>query len=267
MKKFFFVKTLLLCIALSVSGCVKKEPVKETKDTGISKEDLQEIGKTHAEIQNMQTDMRNTLSDIQNTQKAILTKLSELEKKSAAPAPAGRPAIDLNRVYKLPVDHSPIKGVKNAPVTIVEFSDFQCPYCANLQPTLRDVLNAYPKEVRLVFKFYPLPFHPQAMNAAKAAEAAREQGKFWEMHDIIFQNFNKLTEQSFKDFAHQLGLDMEKFSADFASNKYDEKIQKDMLLARSSDVSGTPTLFINGKRMRSRGFNDFKQAIDGILKK
>ncbi len=261
--------SLLLCITISVSGCVKKEPVKEMKNTGISKEDFQEIRKTQTEIQNVQTDMRNTLTDIQNAQRAILAKLSELEKKSAAPVAAqqGRPAIDFNKIYKLPVANSPIKGSEKAPVTIVEFSDFQCPYCANLQPTLRDVLNAYPKEVRLVFKHYPLPFHPQAMNAVKAAEAAREQGKFWEMHDLIFNNFNKLTEQSFGDFAQQLGLNMEKFSADFTSGKYDQQIQQDMMLARSSDVNGTPTLFINGKRMQSRGFNDFKQRIDGILKK
>jgi protein-disulfide isomerase len=270
MKKLFMVISLFIYITISMSGCVKKEPVKEVKDSGISKEDFQEITKTNTEIQNIQADIRNILTDIQNTQKAILAKLSELDKKSAAPVPSaqqGRPSIDFNKVYNLPVVHSPIKGSKNAPVTIVEFSDFQCPYCAQLQATLTDVLNAYPKEVKLVFKHYPLPFHQFAMMAAKASEAAREQGKFWEMHDLIFQNFSKLSEQALKDFAQQIGLNVEKFSADFASNKYDQQIQQDMMLARSSDVAGTPTLFINGKRMQQRSFNDFKQTIDNILKK
>ncbi|MBI5740221.1 MAG: thioredoxin domain-containing protein [Nitrospirae bacterium] len=254
MKKLFIAVSLLLSVSIgTVSIYAQKDPVKETKASAISKDDLSE--------------MKKSLADIQKSQKAILDRLSDLEKKITAPAAQGKPAIDPNKVYNLPVAHSPIKGNKSAPVTIVEFSDFQCPYCAQLQATLTEVLNAYPKDVRLVFKHYPLPFHQNAMIAAKATEAAKEQGKFWEMHDLVFQNFNKLSEQALKDFAQQLGLDVEKFSADLAGNKYDQLIQQDMALARSSDVSGTPTLFINGKRVQQRSFNDFKQTIDGILKK
>ncbi|RJQ55292.1 MAG: hypothetical protein C4526_03840 [Nitrospiraceae bacterium] len=275
MKKLFPVTSLLLLIILNISGCIRNEPAKETKDPGITKEDVQEIRDFQAEIREIQTgmansisDLKTTLTDIQNTQKSILAGLSEIEKKSASQAaPQGRPAVDFNKVYNLPVAHSPVKGNKSAPVTVVEFSDFQCPYCSQLQTTLNEVLNAYPDKVRLVFKHYPLPFHQQAMNAARASEAAREQGKFWEMHDLIFRNFNKLTEQSFRDFAQQLDLNMDKFAADFTGSKYDHQIQQDMALARNSDVSGTPTLFINGKRMQHRSFNDFKQTIDGILKK
>lgn len=270
MKKIFIIISLLLSIILCISSCVQKEPVKEIKAPAITKEDFKEIKDTQTEIQNIQTDTRNTLADIQNTQKAILAKLSDIEKKVMTPvqaAPQGRPAIDFNKIYNLPVAHSPVKGNKNAPVTIIEFSDFQCPYCSQLQATLNDVLQAYPKEVKLVFKHYPLSFHQQAMNAAKASEAAREQGKFWEMHDLIFQNFNKLNEQLLKELAQQLGLNMEKFSSDFSSSKYDQQIQQDMMLARNSDVTGTPTLFINGKRVQQRSFNDFKLAIDSILKK
>lgn len=270
MKKKSVLFSILFSMLMVITACVQKEPVKESKESLITKEDLNAISNRQTEIQNIQADIRNTLTDIQNSQKAILAKLAEIEKKSTGPAPVaqpGRPQIDFNKVYNLPVAHSPIKGNKNAPVTIVEFSDFQCPYCSQLQQTLTDVTNAYPSDVKLVFKHYPLPFHQQAMNAAKAAEAAREQGKFWEMHDLIFKNFNMLSEQSFKDFAQQIGLNVEKFSADFSSNKYDKQIQQDMMLARSSDVTGTPTLFINGKRMQYRSFNDFKQTIDGILKK
>jgi len=270
MKKIFVIVLLFLSIFLIISGCVQKEPVKEIKDPGIASEDLKEIKNTQTEIQNIQADTRNALTDIQNTQKAILAKLTDLEKKVTTPvqaAPQGRPAIDYNKVYNLPVAHSVPRGNKNASVTIVEFSDFQCPYCAQLDPTLNEVLKAYPKEVKLIFKHYPLPFHNYAMIAAKASEAAKEQGKFWEMHDLIFQNLGKINEQLLKDFAQQLSLNVEKFSSDFASNKYDKIIQQDIALARSSDVAGTPTLFLNGKRMQSRSFNDFKQAIDAILKK
>ncbi len=270
MKKIFVFLSLFLSILLFISGCVQKEPVKEIKEPGITSDDLKEIKTTQTEIQNIQSDTRNTLAEIQNTQKAILAQLADLEKKVTAPAqaaPQGRPAIDFNKVYKLPVAHSPVKGNINAPVAIIEFSDFQCPYCSQLQTTLNEVLQAYPKEVKLVFKHYPLPFHQQAMNAAKASEAAREQGKFWEMHDLIFQNFNKLSEPLFKEFAQQLGLNVEKFVSDFSSNKYEKQIQQDTMLARSADVTGTPTLFINGKRVQQRSFNDFKLTIDAILKK
>ncbi|KPK36009.1 MAG: hypothetical protein AMK70_03840, partial [Nitrospira bacterium SG8_35_1] len=153
------------------------------------------------------------------------------------------------------------------PITITEFSDFQCPYCSRLQPTLSDVLKAYPEDVKLVFKDFPLSFHKQARNAAKAARAAGEQGKYWEMHDLIFADFNKLTDNSYKEYATKLGLDVNKFTADFSSNKYDALIQQDIALGRQAGVTGTPSLFLNGKRMQRRSLEDFKEAIDAELKK
>jgi protein-disulfide isomerase len=213
----------------------------------------------------------NKLNEIEKSQKEILTKLVALQEnqekilKSYKPQPK-QPAVDVNKVQNIPVGSSAVKGEKNAPVTIVEFSDFQCPYCAKVQPTLREVLKAYPKEVKLVFKDFPLSFHKQAKNAAKAARAAGEQDKYWEMHDLIFEQFNKLTDDSFKGFAEQLGLDMARFTADFNSTKYDQLIQEDVSLGKSIGVRGTPTLFLNGKRMSRRSFNDFKEAIDETLK-
>lgn len=212
------------------------------------------------------------LESIEKTQKEILAKLESIEEKqeslSKATQPTRRrPQIDYNKVHNIPLGSSYIKGKKNAPVTIVEFSDFQCPYCARLQPTLNQVLKAYPDDVKLVYKDYPLSFHKQARNAAKAARAAGEQGKYWEMHDLIFANFSKLTEDMFKDFATKLNLDVNKFLADFNSNRYDALIQQDINLARTVGVTGTPTLFVNGKRMRRRSFEDFKAAIEGVLGK
>ena len=210
---------------------------------------------------------KETLNEIQNTQKEILAKVTNLEKQISAFSPRKRPTVDYNKVYTLPVAHSPVKGNKDVPVTIVEFSDFQCPYCSRIQPTLRQVLKAYPKEVNLVFKHYPLSFHKQARNAVKAALAAEEQGKFWEMHDVIFENFSTLSEDKFEEFAVQLALNVEKFKEDYGSTKYDKIIQQDTSLARSVGITGTPTLFLNGKRMRGRSFGDFKTSIDNILKK
>ncbi|MDO9027420.1 MAG: thioredoxin domain-containing protein, partial [Candidatus Roizmanbacteria bacterium] len=212
------------------------------------------------------SDIQHKLNEIQKTQKEILSRISDLEKKAGAPVQQ-RPAMDPNMVHKIPVANSQVKGNKDAPVTIVEFSDFQCPYCSQLQPTLRDVLKAYPKEVKLVFKQYPLSFHAQAKNAAKASLAAAEQGKFWEMHDIIFENFNKLSEDKFKEFAAQLGLNVEKFNADYSSAKYDKEIQEDISLGNNVGVTGTPTLFLNGKRVMKRSLEDFKEAINSELAK
>ncbi|MEN8264032.1 MAG: DsbA family protein, partial [Nitrospirota bacterium] len=93
------------------------------------------------------------------------------------------------------------------------------------------------------------------------------QGKYWEMHDLVFEKYNKLTEEMFSEFAEKLKLDMTKFTADFKSAKYDKQIEQDINLGRKVGVSGTPTLFMNGKRMRNRNLSDFKTAIDGYLKK
>ncbi len=212
--------------------------------------------------------IQETQQEILKSQKDILAKVDAIDKKvQNIKAPAKRPQIDYNKVHNLPVGQSVIKGEASAPVTVVEFSDFQCPYCSKLQPTLREVLKAYPEGVKLVYKHFPLSFHKQAKNASKASEAAREQGKFWEMHDMIYVNFNKLTDKSFDEFATKLGLDMAKFKADYASNKYDKLIQDDIVLARKVGVTGTPSLFMNGKRMQRRSLDDFKAGIDKLLKK
>lgn len=211
------------------------------------------------------------IAEIEKTQTEILAKVTTIEENQQKILKffdrARKPSVDVNKVHNIPIGASPVKGAFNAPVTIVEFSDFQCPFCAKLQPTLREVLKAYPDTVKLVYKNFPLSFHKQAMNAAKAAHAAGEQGKYWEMHDKIFEKYNNLTEESFTGFAQELGLDMEAFAKDFSSGKYDKLIQEDMQIAARVGVRGTPTLFINGKLQQGRSMNDFKLTIDRILKK
>ena len=214
---------------------------------------------------------KKKIEEMEQTQKDILAKLDSIDKNQKEMLKifnrGKRPQVDFNKVHKIPLASSKIRGNPAAPVTIVEFSDFQCPYCSKLQPTLKEVLKAYPNDVKLVYKDFPLSFHKQAKNAAKAAHAAGEQGKYWEMHDLVFEKYNKLTEEMFTEFAGKLGLDMAKFSADYKSTKYDKQIEQDIRLGRSVGVSGTPTLFMNGKRMRNRNLSDFKTAIDGYLKK
>ena len=213
------------------------------------------------------------LERIEETQKEILAKIGSVESgqkeiaKLFKQVKTGKPAIDYNKVHKIPVGSSPVRGNPAATVTIVEFSDFQCPYCSKLQPTIKQVLKAYPDKVKLVFKEFPLSFHKEAKNATKATLAAGEQGKYWEMHDLVFENFNKLNETKFMEIASKLGLDMDRFLKDYKCNKYDTRIQQDISLGTSIGVRGTPSLFMNGKRMKSRSFEAFKTSIEEYLEK
>jgi protein-disulfide isomerase len=160
---------------------------------------------------------------------------------------AGTPLSD--RIEKVEITGSPIRGPTDGPVTIVEFSDFQCPFCARVLPTLQELERQYPKGVRWVFKNYPLDFHPDSLLAHKAALAAGEQGHFWEMHDLIFANQGAMKRDDLIQKASQLGLDVKRFVADMDSNRLQTALDGDKAEAARLGVTGTPTFFINGKRM------------------
>ena len=128
------------------------------------------------------------------------------------------------------------------------------------------ILEAYPKDVRFVYKNYPLPFHKQALPAAHAAVAAGKQGKFWEMHDEIFKNYRTLDDEYYVKAAGELGLNVEQFNKDFASQETKDFVANEMKEARANGVRGTPTIFINGKKPQGRSFELYKGIIDGILK-
>jgi protein-disulfide isomerase len=129
-----------------------------------------------------------------------------------------------------------------------------------------EVLEAYPNDVMFVYKNYPLPFHKQAMPAAKAAVAAGKQGKFFEMHDLIFKNYRTLSDDSYAKWAGEIGLNVEQFNQDFASKETQAFIDKEMAEARTVGVRGTPTIFINGKKPQGRSFQLYKSVIDEQLK-
>ncbi len=149
---------------------------------------------------------------------------------------------------QLELEGAPTRGSPMAQVTVVEFSDFECPYCGRAHPIVQQLLNEFEGRVRLVFKNFPLSGHPHAMTAARAAVAAGNQGKFWEMHDLLFEHQRQLEDEDIDRYAEQLGLDMERFHADMESPETQQKIDADREEGHRVDVHGTPTFFIDGRR-------------------
>lgn len=173
--------------------------------------------------------------------------------------------IDLSVVYELPVNNSATKGPADAPVTLVLFDDFQCPYCARLVPTIEQIMQAYPNQVRVVFKHFPLSMHKFARQAAVASIAARNQGKFWPLHDQLFANYNQLNDEKIRALAASVGLDMERFDKDIQDPALQQEIAADMQLGTSSGVRGTPAVYINGVQLKDRSLAGFRKAIDTEL--
>ena len=170
--------------------------------------------------------------------------------------------------FDVPLDGTdPIWGDANAPVTIVEFSDFQCPYCSRVNPTIEQIKKEYAGKVSLTFRDYPLPMHAEAPKASEASHCAHEQGKFWEYHDLLFANQKALKTENLKSYAAQLGLDGDAFATCLDSGKWAKDVAEDMADGQAVGVSGTPAFFINGQFLNgARPFEQFKELIDGELK-
>ena len=202
---------------------------------------------------------------------AALTK-NALAQKSAAAAPDApqqpRRLPDPKAVYNVPVGSSPVLGPSDALVTIVEFSDFQCPFCSRVEGTVKQIHETYGKDVRVVFKQNPLPFHNNAGPAAEASLEARDQGKFWEMHEKLFANQQALEKDKLEGYAKDLNLNLTKFKTALETNKHKAEIDADQKLARDLGASGTPSFFINGRSLRgAQPFDAFKAVIDEELAK
>lgn len=160
----------------------------------------------------------------------------------------------------------PVRGPASAPVTIVEFSDYECPFCARVNPTLDQVRKTYGDRVKIVFKDFPLPNHPQAPKASEAGHCANEQGKYWELHDLMFANQRALTVPSLKQYAATLGLDMAAFNQCLDSGKHAGLVAAGLAQGESMGVNSTPTLYINGRALiGAQPFEAFKQIIDEEL--
>jgi protein-disulfide isomerase len=164
-------------------------------------------------------------------------------------------------------DPARLRGNPKAPVLIIEFSDFECPYCQAVEPTLRNLLSKYKDRVKLAYRDLPLrEIHPQAELAAEAARCASDQSKFWEYHDLLFQNQNKLTREGLLDQARTLKLDEKQFDSCLASGKYKTQVEQDRQLGLKAGLSGTPGFFVNGKMMSGNLPQEtFEKFIDGEL--
>jgi protein-disulfide isomerase len=163
----------------------------------------------------------------------------------------------------LSVTGEPSKGSEKAPVTIVKFEDFHCPFCKQVQPTFNELLSRYNGKVRLVHKDLPLEsIHPQARQAAEAARCAYEQGKFWEYHDKLYANSPKASADDLKSYAKDLGLNVDSFDRCFASGKYKAVVQHDLNEGAKLGLTGTPTIFINGREISG---NQPLEAFEAII--
>jgi protein-disulfide isomerase len=213
---------------------------------------------------------RADIEEIKANEKDILAKL---DKMAAAPARPQQPqqqqrGPDPTATYAFPLGDAVLRGSSDALVTIVEVSDFQCPYCKRVGPTLEEVSKKYGKEVRFAFKHNPLSFHQRAKPAARAAECAKAQGKFWEMHDTLFQHQDQLADADFEKHAGTIGIDVGKWKTCYSANTPDPLIDADQATAVSFGARGTPAFFINGRFLSgAQPVDSFSAIIDEELKK
>jgi len=154
---------------------------------------------------------------------------------------------DADQVKNVPIDDSPVSGPEGAKVTIVEFADFECPFCAVVYPRLEKLHDEFKDKVRVVYKFYPLPSHPHGEAAARAAAAAHKQGKFWPMHHKLFDGQKALEPSDIERYAKEAGLDLPKFRADLQSQPVTDRLARDKKLGEDLQIRGTPTIYVNGR--------------------
>lgn len=195
--------------------------------------------------------------------------MSALGKLDAAPTQQGNDNQPQQpSVVKVDVGSNPARGNADAKVVLIQFSDFECPFCSRVVPTMAQIEQNYGDKVAIYFRNFPLPFHSSAQKAAEAAQCANEQGKFWVMHDKLFANQNALSVDNLKSYAKDLGLDTAKFNTCLDSGKMAALVQSDLAAGQAVGVSGTPTTFVNGKAIvGAYPYDAFKAAIDAELAK
>ena len=193
-------------------------------------------------------------------------KVAGAEDTAPTPSPTPSPAPTKADIQVTDDDH--IRGNADAPITLVEYSDFECPYCFRVQPTLEQILDEYGDQVRLVYRHFPLSFHPQAQKAGEAAECAAEQGEFWAMHDKLYElnEQDGLNIDNYKAAAKELGLNSSQFDSCLDDGKYAQAVQDDFNQTSHDGVSGTPATFVNGTLISgAQPLSAFTAAIDSAL--
>ncbi|KKU87384.1 MAG: DSBA oxidoreductase [Candidatus Gottesmanbacteria bacterium GW2011_GWA2_47_9] len=175
-----------------------------------------------------------------------------------------KPAPTLSREQLVPPG-GVIRGNPDAAVFLVEFSDFQCPACAAFAPVVNDIVEKNKDKLLFAYRHFPLDQHAYAVKAAIAAEAAAQQGKFWEMSDLLFVNQTRLSDELVLDFAKQLDLRMEAFTQDLAREDLKQKVQADRAYALQIGINSTPTFFLNGKKLNVTSLDDLKNQVEKSL--
>jgi protein-disulfide isomerase len=166
----------------------------------------------------------------------------------------------------VPIDRQRVRGPANAPITIVEFSDFECPFCGEVEETLRKLITNYPSQIRLAYRDFPLPFHPHASLAAQASRCASAQGTYWMFHDLLFANQQNLAIGDLSKFASGLALDANKFDDCLKNKPFAEDIQNDIRIGQGLGITGTPAFFINGIALNGAvSYEEFSSTIDQEL--
>jgi protein-disulfide isomerase len=191
----------------------------------------------------------------------VSKEVAELASKGPGSAPLLEDPISIS------IAGDPVRGAPKARITIVEFSDFQCPYCSAAAIQMNALLEKYPNDVKLVFKQFPLDIHSQARLAAQASLAAAEQNKFWELHDKMFANYRRLSRENIMGWAKDIGLDLTRFTKDIDKPAYKTRIDREVEEGVNAGVSGTPSFFINGKKYNGPIDPDrLKPILDAELK-
>ncbi len=219
---------------------------------------------------NVQQMRGRPLEEMAPSIKAFLTEQREDDARDALiadlrkAAPAARMALDPPRVIVPVAADDPSRGSADAPITVVEFSDYQCPFCGRVTPTLKRLRDTYGDRLRIVWKDFPLTdIHPQARKAAEAAWCAGEQGKYWEFHDRLFANQSTLGAEGLKQHATAVGLDAAAFATCLESGRHAERVEDGLDLGRDLGVDSTPTAFINGRRVTgAHGYEVFAEIVD-----
>jgi len=225
---------------------------------------LKDAGKLTAQVDNLTARIDSLNTEINGLKTAMAERPQQV---AQPPQPQQPPAEDLNKVYDIPVGGSYVLGKADAKITIVEFSDFQCPFCARFHPLVGEAQKAFPNDVKVILKNFPLGFHPNARPAAKAALAAGLQGKYYEMADLLIASGNELSEAKYKEAAGKVGINVEQFLKDLKEKdaQFEKQIEADMAIAGQVDVRGTPTYFLNGKKTNARTTEAWTSEIKALL--
>ncbi|MBK8315962.1 MAG: DsbA family protein [Acidobacteria bacterium] len=235
-------------------------------DSAISQKQIEEAFSETTSLQTglAEDEMKERLRlDLENQIKikTFQTRLQELRNRTGIEIYLSEPEPPLIRIS----DEGPSSGSPSSPVTIVEFSDFQCPFCKRASETVRELARLYDGKVRIVFKHFPLSNHPDAFKAAQASVCADEKGKFWEYHDRLFNSQN-LSDESLRKIAADIGLETKDFNACLESSRSKEQVMKNIQEGRKIGIQGTPFFTINGRPVRgAQDISEFRRIIDRQL--